>query len=81
MQVINFVLLLYAEVEQLKFTIMENKKITDRKKMVEKLDYSKPNAETLEAYEEAMRLIHDPNARRFTNIDELFKYLDSDDED
>lgn len=72
---------MWAEVERLKFKVMKTKQITDRKKMVEKLDYSKPNAETLEAYEEAMRLIHDPNAKRFTNIDELFKYLDSDDED
>lgn len=39
--------------------------------------YSKPNDETLAAIEEGERLMHDPNARRFKTVDELFEELES----
>ena len=39
---------------------------------------SDPNAETLEAIEESMRIAYDPNEKGFTNIDELFESLNND---
>ena len=36
-----------------------------------------PNATTLAALEEGERLAHDPGAKRFKSVDELFKELDS----
>ncbi len=45
------------------------------------IEQNKPNAETIAAMLEAERLTHDPNAKGFTDIDELFAYLDSDNEE
>lgn len=39
----------------------------------------RPNAETIAAIMEAERLSRDPNAKTFTNLDELWKDLGSDD--
>ena len=40
-----------------------------------------PNEETIEAIEEAERLINDINAKRYTSVEELFKDLKNIDED
>ncbi len=45
------------------------------------IEQNKPNAETIAALLEAERLTHDPNAKSFNNIEKLFAYLDSDDEE
>lgn len=37
-----------------------------------------PNAETIAAMEEAEKLSHDPNAKTFTSVEELFKDLEAD---
>lgn len=39
---------------------------------------SEPNAETLEAIEESMRIAYEPNEKGFTDIDELFESLNND---
>ena len=49
-------------------------------KIAKRVEYV-PNAETLAAFEEAKRIMHDPNAKGFKNIDELFDYLSKDDDD
>lgn len=49
-------------------------------KIAECVEYV-PNAETIAAYEEAMRLMKDPNVKGYTSIEELFKDLDNDDEE
>lgn len=36
-----------------------------------------PNAETLAAFEEGERMLHDPTAPRFSSADELFAELDA----
>lgn len=36
-----------------------------------------PNAETLAAFEEGERMLHDPTAPRFSSVDELFAELDA----
>ena len=36
-----------------------------------------PNAETIAAIEEGERMLHDPNAKRFKSVDDLFEELDS----
>lgn len=36
-----------------------------------------PNDTTLAAIEEGEKLLHDPNARRFKSVDELFEELES----
>lgn len=36
-----------------------------------------PNKETIEAFEEGERLLKDPNAPRFSSVDELFEELNS----
>ncbi len=40
----------------------------------------RPNAETLEAMAEARRIARDPSVKGYRNMDELFKYLDADEE-
>lgn len=39
----------------------------------------KPNKETIEAMLEAERLVNDPTAKTYTDLDELFRDLKSDD--
>lgn len=39
--------------------------------------YEIPNKETLEAMEEADRMLTDPSAKRFGSVDELFEELNS----
>lgn len=46
------------------------KKVNDKVKDEENYNF---NAETLEAIEEARRLMNDPNAKRFTSIEELIE--------
>lgn len=36
-----------------------------------------PNAVTLAAMKEAEQMLHDPNAKRFSSVEELFEELDS----
>ena len=36
-----------------------------------------PNAETLAAFEEGERMLHDPTAPRYSSVDELFAELDA----
>lgn len=36
-----------------------------------------PNAATLAAIKEAEKMLHDPNAKRFSSVEELFEELDS----
>lgn len=36
-----------------------------------------PNAVTLAAIKEAEQMLHDPNAKRFSSVEELFEELDS----
>ena len=36
-----------------------------------------PNKETIEAIEEAERMLNDPNTRKFASVDELFEELNS----
>ena len=36
-----------------------------------------PNAETLAAFEEGERMLHDPSAPRYSSVDELFAELDA----
>lgn len=38
----------------------------------------RPNAETLEAMRECERLLHDPSAKGYTNLDEMWKDLEAD---
>ena len=38
----------------------------------------RPNAETLEAMAEAMRISRDPSVKGYRNMDELFRELDAD---
>ncbi len=38
---------------------------------------NEPNAETYAAMEEAERMLADPNAKRFSSVEELFEELDS----
>lgn len=37
---------------------------------------NEPNAVTLAAIEEGERMLHDPNTKRFSSVDELFEELD-----
>lgn len=37
----------------------------------------KPNAETIAAFEEGERMLHDPTAPRFSSVDELFADLEA----
>ena len=37
-----------------------------------------PNAETIATMEEAIKLAHDPNAKTFTSVEELFEDIESD---
>ena len=39
--------------------------------------YSKPNATTIAAMQEAERIAHDPNAKTYSTVDELIKDLNS----
>lgn len=41
------------------------------------VELEEPNAETIAAMEEAERIAHDPNTKRFTSVEDLFKDLDS----
>ena len=42
--------------------------------------FLQPNAETIAAIEEAEQLLKDPNTKKYTSVEELFKDLEADDE-
>lgn len=42
--------------------------------------FLKPNEETVAAMEEAEQLLKDPNTKKYSSVEELFKDLEEDDE-
>lgn len=42
--------------------------------------FLQPNKETIEAMEEADRILDDPNTKKYTSVEELFKDLENENE-
>lgn len=42
--------------------------------------FLQPNAETVAAIEEAEQMLKDPNAKKYSSVEELFEDLEADDE-
>lgn len=42
--------------------------------------FLQPNSETIEAMEEAERLLNDPNTKKYSSVEELFKDLEEENE-
>lgn len=54
------------------------KKVVNEQRIPFELSYHMPNKETIEAMLEAEKLSRDPNAKRYSNLAELFEELEAD---